>query len=395
MIRKKYLIILLVFISLGAIILGFSKSSASNNNQTKIDSLSKLFDPEVAKIKSHQLDTFFTNLNIKYRFNGNVLVSQNGHIIYKKTFGLADLGNKDSLKLESTFQLASISKQFTAVAILQLVDKGLINLDEKVKTYIPSFPYSDEITIRSLLSHKSGIPNYIYVFDRVVDKKKPMTNQQMVDLYAKYKPAIAYLPNQKFNYCNSNYAFLAYIVEKISGKPYDQYIQEEIFNPLEMTHSFVYNPSQPEKLAKAAKGYVVRGGRPIYAGFDHLDGVMGDKGIYSTVDDMYKWDQGLIKGMVVSRKLLEEAFSPQHTSPKLLKSNYGLGWRLEQMPNNEWLTYHGGWWHGFKNYYLHNEQDNSSIIVLGNIAGSALLNLKYARSILYPEKKDFFLKAHE
>lgn len=391
MMLKKYLFALILFISFGALALSFSTETDDSEETNRLDSLERQFDPEISKIKSNQLDSFFTNLQNTYRFNGNVLISQYGHIIYEKSFGLANFRNKDSLNLHSSFQLASISKQFTAVAVLQLVEQGKLKLDESVKAYIPNFPYSSQITLRSLLSHKSGLPNYIYVFDKVVDHRQPLSNQQVVELFAKHKPPIAYLPNKKFNYCNTNYALLAYIVEKVAEKPFDEYIQKEIFEPLEMRNSFVYNPSKPEKLENAASGYILRRGRMYSAGFDHLDGVMGDKGIYSTVEDMYKWDQGLLKGKIISRKSLEEAFKPQHTSPQLLKSNYGLGWRLEQLPNESWLTYHGGWWHGFKNYYLHNEEDNSSIIVLGNIAGSALTKLKYARSILYPEKKDYFL----
>ncbi len=393
---KKYLIPLSILISFGAIAFGFADYPTTKNYETnKIDSLNNQFDPELSKLKSNQLDTFFNNLQKTYRFNGNVLVSQYGHIIYKKSFGFSNIKSKDSLEIDNSFQLASISKQFTAVAILQLVDQGKIKLDESIKAYIPNFPYSAEITIRSLLSHKSGLPNYIYVFDKIIDKRKPLTNQQVVNLFIKHKPAIAYRPNTKFNYCNTNYALLAFIVEDIAKKPFDIYVKENIFEPLEMKNSFVYNPSSPEQLEHSANGYILRGGRLYNAGFDHLDGVMGDKGIYSTVEDMYKWDQGLIQGKIVSRDLLKEAFTPQHTTPKVLTSNYGLGWRLKKLPNDEWLTYHTGWWHGFKNYYLHNEEDNSSIIILGNIAGHALTKLKYAQSILYPEKKQYFIGDEE
>jgi CubicO group peptidase (beta-lactamase class C family) len=364
----------------------------SNEAEKRNDSIASLFDPQVAQQKAVKLDTFFQKLHKNFGFNGTVLVAQYGKIIYKKAFGYSNYFSKAPLNTHTHFQLASVSKQFTAVAIMQLKEKGLLNYDDPVYKHIPGFPYDSVITIRSLLTHRSGLPNYAYCLDKYYNKKIPLTNQKVVELFIKYKPGIDYRPNAKFAYNNTNYLLLAYIVEKLSGENFRHYVKENIFTPAEMNESFVYDPLHPEQLKNAAIGYLPRRGAPAVAGFDHLDGVTGDKGIYSTVEDMHHWDMALNQEKLIRLSTLEEAFTPQHREPKVLPKNYGFGWRLTQLENGEWLTYHTGWWHGFKNYYLHNSKDNSAIIILGNMAGHSLSKVNVVQSILYPDKASIFMK---
>ncbi len=356
------------------------------------DSLASLFNPEIAKQKSIKLDTFFTKLKATYGFNGAVLVAQYGKIIYKKGFGYSNYFTKSNINTHTHFQLASVSKQFTAVAIMQLKEKGLINYEDPIYKHIPGFPYDSSLTIRSLLTHRSGLADYSYSLDKVYDKKVPLTNQKVVELMVRLKPHIDYRPNAKFSYNNTNYMLLAYIVEKLSGMNFREYAKKNLFEAAGMSETFVYDPMHPEMLRTAATGYVPRRGGPVVSEFNHLDGVTGDKGIYSTVEDLYHWDMALNEEKLVKFSTLEEAFTPQHTTPKTLPKNYGFGWRLAQLDNGEWLTYHTGWWHGFKNYYLHNPKDNSAIIILGNMANHALSKVNIVQSILYPEKANLFLK---
>jgi len=224
------------------------------------------------------------------------------------------------------------------------------------------------------------------------DKKVPLTNQKVVEMMIRLKPHIDYRPNARFNYNNTNYMLLAYIVEKLSGENFRTYVKKNIFEPAGMKETFIYDPLHPEMLKTAATGYVPRRGGPAVSDFNHLDGVTGDKGIYSTVEDLHLWDSALNEEKLVKSSTLEEAFTPQHTIPTTLPKNYGFGWRLTQLDNGEWLTYHTGWWHGFKNYYLHNPKDNSSIIILGNMAGHSLGRVNVVQSILYPEKANLFMK---
>jgi len=365
-----------------------SKSSVEKRN----DSIANLFNPQIAAQKAVKLDTFFKALQKNTGFNGTVLVAQYGKIIYKRAFGIANNFTKDQLSTRTPFQLASVSKQFTAVSILQLMEQGKLKLDDRVEQHIPGFPYDSSITIRSLLTHKSGLANYAYCLDKYYDKKAPLTNAKVVELFKKIKPGIDYHPNRQFHYNNTNYILLAYIVERISGKGFREYLKENIFIPAGMTESFVYDPAHPELLKKSATGYQPKRSGLAVVGFDHLDGVTGDKGIYSTVEDMFLWDQALNSETVIKLSSLAEAFTPQHTKPKVLTTNYGLGWRLKQLENGEWITYHTGWWHGFKNYYLHNQKDNSAIIILGNMANHSLAKVNIVQSILYPEKAKYFLK---
>lgn len=356
------------------------------------DSLASLFDPQIAQQKAIKLDTFFKSLQKNTGFSGTVLVAQFGKIIYKQAFGVANKFTNDKLSTRTSFQLASVSKQFTAVSILQLVEKGKLSLEDRVEQHIPGFPYDSSITIRSLLTHKSGLADYTFSLDKYYDKKTPLTNAKVVQMMNEIKPGIDYRPNREFHYNNTNYMLLAYIVERLSGKDFRSYVKENIFIPAGMTESFVYDPQHPEWLKKAATGYVPKGSGSVVANFDHLDGVTGDKGIYSTVEDMFLWDQALNNEKVVKLSSLAEAFTPQHTKPKVLTTNYGLGWRMKQLENGEWLTYHTGWWHGFKNYYLHNPKDNSAIIILGNNANQSLSRINIVQSILYPEKSKLFIK---
>ena len=165
----------------------------------------------------------------------------------------------------------------------------------------------------------------------------------------------------------------------LSACPGGAFVTERIYKAFDKIGYAIRNP---ELLKKSATGYVPKGNGSVVANFDHLDGVTGDKGIYSTVEDMFLWDQALNNEKVVKLSSLEQAFTPQHTKPKVLTTNYGLGWRMKQLENGEWLTYHTGWWHGFKNYYLHNPKDNSAIIILGNNANQSLSKINIVQSIL-------------
>ena len=391
----KYLLIVSFFLGLGILSCSHQPRNLSEEPTNSIvvhnDSIARLFDAKIAGRKAIKLDTFFKKLHKFNGFNWSVLVSQNGKIIYKKAFGYSSFLRKDSNTTQTQFQLASVSKQFTAVAIMQLHEKGLIDYDAPVFKYIPNFPYDTSITIRSLLSHRSGIPNYVYCLDKIVNKKVPMSNQQVVNLFAQYRPGINYLPNSRFNYNNSNYVLLAYIVEKLSGMNFRDYAQKHLFAPAGMSRSFIYDPNKSEQMATAAVGYTPRKNGFWQVPFDHLDGATGDKGVYSTVEDLFKWDMALNSEKLVKMKTLNEAFLPANTFKFASNKNYGFGWRLQLMDDGSWLTFHTGWWHGFKNYYMHNNRDNSSIIILQNVANRALGRVKVAQSILYPDKAWYFM----
>ncbi len=266
----------------------------------------------LADQKSSNLDSRFNNLNKKGVFNGTILYAENGETIFKNAYGYEDFRQKDSLQLNSTFQLASVSKMFTAAAIMLLKEKSKLQFDDTITKFIPEFPYYG-ITIRQLLTHRSGLSRYMSLADKYWDVNKPINNEEVIDLFVKYKPDPYFKPNDGFHYCNTNYALLASVVERVSGKPFDVFVKEHIFGPLKMNDSFVYNLRDKEDINSSihvgVPGYRYRRWRLVEVGDYYLNGVMGDKGVYASVEDLFKFNLALDNGTLVTVSTLEEAFT--------------------------------------------------------------------------------------
>lgn len=352
------------------------------------DSIQKRFNPAEAARKAAKIDTFFQIMHKRFGFNGTVLVAQYGKVIYTGAYGYSNLTTKDTLTPQTPFQLASVSKQFTAVAVMQLKERGLLNYDDPVYKFIPGFPYDSTITIRMLLTHRSGLPNYIYTLEKYADRTRPMSNSEVVEKLLLYKPAPYGFPDRRFQYNNTNYALLANIVERLSGKSFRQYADENLFRPLGMASTFVSDGTD-DRVTTAATGYT---GSRRSLRLDYLDGVTGDKGVYSTVEDLFKWDRGLYTEKIIKQATLNEAFLPAHADANLITKNYGFGWRLQKLPDDQWLTFHTGWWHGFKNYFMRNLQDQTTIILLSNVANSYLSKVGVLQAIMYPSRANYFLR---
>jgi CubicO group peptidase (beta-lactamase class C family) len=326
-----------------------------------------------------QLDSVFTQLHKKKGFNGTVLVTKYDQVVYKGAFGYADFHRKDSLSIETAFQLASVSKQFTAMAIMMLKEQGKLGYDDSVQQFIPNFPYKG-ITIRQLLTHRSGLSNYTYFGDQLwPDRKLPMVNEDVLALMAAHQPEVYHQPNTRYDYSNTGYALLASIVEKTSGLPFATFMQKQIFEPLQMTHTFTYNDSIDQR-KNVATGHT--GGRRKRTS-DYLDTVLGDKGIFSTVEDLYKWDQALYTQKLVKKETLEEAFTGSRIRKKK-GEDYGFGWRIKEVDSGDTVVYHAGLWHGYTTYLLRNPKDHSALIVLSNFPNGSLKYLKELQHFLYP-----------
>ncbi len=316
------------------------------------------FSP-LEKYEAQSADSLFNILYTRARFNGSALIAHNGKILYQHLFGYSDFKTKEVLTDTSAFQLGSVSKQFTAVAIMMLKEKGLLDYDDAVAKYFPDFPYKG-VTIRMCLDHRSGLPNYMFTCcAETRDQATLIDNTQMMDMLAKYQPRCYFKPNHLYNYCNTNYAVLAAIVENISGVRFAEYMQKNVFEPLHMTHTFIFDKHDtaiPNKVTGYNAGY-------RRAGTDFLDGVAGDKGVYSTVTDLLKWDQALYGNQLVSQATLKEAYTP-HTRWMGGKS-YGFGWHL-LLYAGDTIIYHGGWWHGFNCNFIRDVKKGNTIIVLSN-----------------------------
>jgi CubicO group peptidase (beta-lactamase class C family) len=311
---------------------GSKKDDKFNNTSPQVESRDKVTVPPSftgAKVRKMgmQLDSMLTRLHKHRGFNGAVLVTKYDQVIYEGAFGYADFYHKDSLNTQTAFQLGSVSKQFTAMAVMMLKEEGKLSYEDSVQQYFPAFPYHG-ITIRQLLTHRAGLSNYTYFSDELWhDRRKPMTNLDMVNLMISYQPNVYYKPNTHFDYSNTGYALLAAIVGKASGVPFATFMRERIFRPLKMTHTFLYTNDKATFRGNVAIGHT--GGRQKRT-TDYLDSVLGDKGVFSTLEDLYKWDQALYTQQLVKHETLAEAF----TGSRLKKRNdedYGFGWRKKPM----------------------------------------------------------------
>ncbi|PTX14169.1 CubicO group peptidase (beta-lactamase class C family) [Pontibacter mucosus] len=342
------------------------------------------FTPDSASKLGHHLDSIFTYLHKRKGLNGTVLVTKYDEVVYTGAFGYGDFRSKDSLHTQSVFQLASVSKQFTAMAVMMLQEQGKLQYDDSVQQHIPDFPYHG-ITIRQLLTHRSGLSNYTYFSDELWhDRKVPIYNDDVLKIMAEHRPNPYFRPDARFDYSNTGYFLLASIVERASGMPFSEFLQQRIFKPLQMTNTFTFSDSLVYGNKLVVPGHT--GGRRKRWP-DYLDTVLGDKGMYSTVEDLYKWDQALYTNKLVKQETLEKAFTGSRQERKK-DEDYGFGWRIKQVPNGDTVVYHGGLWHGYATYLLRNPNDHSALIILSNVPNGSFRYLRELEAFLYPTRPE-------
>jgi CubicO group peptidase (beta-lactamase class C family) len=323
--------------------------------------------------RENKIDDYFSRKYKKRQFNGNILFAQDGKIITHKSYGYANLKTKEELTENHSFQLASVSKPFTSVAILQLIENGQINLKDTLQKFFPNFPY-EGITIHQLLCHRSGLSQYTHFCDAPdsiwPDKSKTINNQDVINIISKINPLINYPPDRRYYYCNTNYLLLASIVKKISGIEFKQYLKENIFSPIDMNNSIVYDRTNFNDLIMPTQGYENRTPwEDVY-----LNGVVGDKGVYSTTMDLLKFDRALEKNLLINDSLKKLAFSKKNKDYNRNK-NYGYGFRLKEHNKYGKIVYHTGWWKGYRSYYIKVLKNDQTIIILNNIKRGRFLNI--------------------
>lgn len=319
--------------------------------------------PPLPAKKISEIDSLLQHVMKRYRYNGTALVAIKGYPVFEYANGYADLYTKTPLNFNTDFQIASVSKAFTAMSVLILEDRGKLALDDTVKKYIPKFPF-DNITIRQLLNHTGGLQNYMYFVDHYWEKDKPITNEDVLKLINDHDPQLNFRPGRRHLYSNTGYAILALLVERVSGKRFYQFLKDEIFDPLGMTHTFGWNRQTIDTITNIATGFTRRGWR--YRKFKHnpLDEVLGDKSVYTTASDLLKWDQALYTNTLVNDSLLREAFTPGKTS-RGHEFKYGFGWRLNEIDGKK-VIYHNGLWNGFTATLTRYVDDQITIILLSN-----------------------------
>lgn len=361
---RYFLITILIFPLFVNFIAGEKRDSIESAE--KIEKESKFVYNEIFvkdNSRTNKIDSFFQNRYKLGAFSGTVLFSTHDTIIYKKAFGFANRNAKDTLNINSRFQLASVSKTFTGFGIMLLEKEGKLSFQDSIRHFFPDFPY-DNITIHQLLVHRSGLPNYMYVADEYWKDKKNITidNCDVIDLFIGHEPLRYHKPGVRYNYNNTNYAILASIIEAVSQKSYTQFMKENVFDKIGMINTTIYDKSVSLENKEPVIGYINwrRKARNTY-----LNGVVGDKGIYSTVEDMNKFSQALFENYFFTDE--EMKISYQLWNKELYDhDNYGYGWRINMLPDSSKIVYHTGWWKGFRSYYIRSLKDEKTIIVLSN-----------------------------
>lgn len=334
------------------------------------DSIYLDLDKDRIKHQQQKLDNLFQDLQKKNGFNGTVLFAEKGRVVFEKAYGYADvIKRKEPLSTDSRFELASVSKMFTAMAVMILQEKGKLGYDDDIRKHIPEWPY-EGITIRQLLNHRSGIPRYESLADeKWPDKRLAVTNKTMIELFVRHRPMVYFKPNNGFHYCNTNYALLATIVERASGKEFASFMHDYVFHPLGMNNSFILHVPDDTLLTtyieqKVVPGHDARGRGLVRVKNNFLNGVKGDKIMYSTVSDLYQFDKALKYEWLIKKETLAEAFKPGSPTHRGRKDNYGFGWRIRGQADS--TVYHYGWWKGFRTFYLRDMQNEKTLIVLTN-----------------------------
>jgi CubicO group peptidase (beta-lactamase class C family) len=275
--------------------------------------------------------------------------------------GYANKNKKENITKDTPLHIASVSKVLTAAAILLLVDTKKLELDQKVNTILETFPYPD-VTVQTLLNHRSGMKNYSYfTYDKKVwDTKKTLTNQDILDLMVEKEIPLESKSDTRFSYCNTNYAILALIIEKITELKYPEAMRQMLFKPLNMTHTFVYDIEKDK--GTVAPSYK---GNNVEIGSDYLDGIYGDKNIYSTPRDLLKFDKARYAPFFLNPDLLKKVYSGYSYESKGTR-NYGLGIRMIEWEKGEPFYFHNGWWHGNTSSFINLRKEKVTIIALSN-----------------------------
>lgn len=339
------------------------KKESTTEKPVEVDTLNYVFEAFDSLTQS-KIDRFF---KIKKRagvFNGNVLFYKAGQV-FKNSYGVDNYIEKTPLNDSSIFQLASGSKPITAIAVMQLVEQEKLSLTDTISDILDGFPY-EGITVEMLLSHRSGLSNYMYITDSLwLTQDIPMCNDNMLDSFIVKNPDPYYPVDYKFNYCNTNYFLLAAIVEKVTGMEFGSWVQISVFDKLHMSHSQIYSDMDMRSIPNLAIGSENRRWHiPDY----YLNGITGDKGVYSTTDDLLKLHLALQDGSILDYATSQNMYVPR-SKFNYKNGSYGLGWRIvKERENYPRIIYHLGWWRGYRSYFIRIPEEDIAIILLSNLA---------------------------
>ena len=356
----KYILLSLIFISFSSCNQNVSSSTCSQANK---------YSEFISCMKSKGLST------------GNILVYEKGEIVFQSSNGLRTIDPIDSLTLNSQFRLASVSKQFTSVAVMKLKQEGKLDYNQKVSSILNDFPH-DNITIKHLLQHTSGIADYIKIISQNYvpqnsTKRDILGNNEILDIFYNSNPKLKFQPGEKYEYSNTGYLILASIVEEVSKQHFREFLKENIFDPLNMNNTLLYSYKEgyDSDIPNRVFGYSLNEEKDGYKLNDYhvVNDVRGDGGIYSTINDLFKWNMALLDYKVVPKKLLDEAWRVG-TLNNGEDFGYGYGWVIGESSKPK-SVFHSGGWVGFVTY-LYNEIDTKSgYVILTNDSSRVLVDI--------------------
>ena len=321
--------------------------------------------------QQEKIDSLFI---VQKDFSGVVLIAENGNPVYHKAFGYREFENQIPLQTSDIFELASVSKQFTAMIIMMLKEKGKLNYDDSVSKYL-EIPYKG-ITIRHLLTHTSGLPDYQDIMDKYWDKTKVAGNPDCIEYLNKYAPAKLFEPGEKYTYSNTGYMLLASIAEKASGKDFIDLCRKWIFKKLKMKSTDIRTLKEKKATKNFAIGHIYVEERNKYVRADSfpssnytiwLGNRKGPGRISSTAVDLLKWDQALYTEKLIKQSTLQEAFTPMKLNDGSL-SNYGFGWALRTDSILGKIVSHSGDNPGYKSQIIRYIDKKKTLILLNNNA---------------------------
>ena len=337
-----------------------------------------------------QLDSL---VNTVPDFSGVILFAEQGKPVFERSIGYRNFDTRIPIESTDIFELASVSKQFTAMTIMMLKEKGLLDYDELIEKYLPNLPYKG-ITIRHLLTHTSGLPDYYALMDEYWDKSKVATNRDIIDYLVKYAPPKNFEPGEKYLYSNTGYVLLGSITEAVAGQDFIDFCQQTIFDPLQMTSTGIRSNAQKDELVNMAYGHIFVEEKNKYMRADSfpnsnytiwLGGRKGPGRVSSTAADLLKWDQALLKNELVDKATMNEAFTPTALNDGTI-SNYGFGWGINPDSELGKIVLHTGSNPGYKTIIVRYLDAEKTLIMLNNNAHPQFEDLRKTIDRLIADK---------
>ncbi len=325
--------------------------------------------------KIARLDSALTYLHERQLFNGTLLLAENGKAVYRKALGIANIATGEALQTTSAFNLASVSKQFVCMTVMMLKERGKLSYDDEVRKHLPEFPY-EKITLRHLMNHTSGLPEYFDLALRFTGSLDTLDNGDILEMLAAQKPPLVFQPGEKWEYCNTGYVLLVSVVERISGQAFVEFFQKNISHPLGLRDTYVYHLKMAASPTNRVFGFRREDGKRKPDDLMRFDGVVGDGNVYSSAEDLLKWEQALFTEKLVKQTTLQEAFMPGKLNDGSA-TQYGFGWGIAE--GGKVLAHTGGWV-GFRTLIVRHLEQKLTLVVLNN-DGNAY-SMQVAQAIL-------------